>query len=145
VSVEKHIKVVGVLNIVYRSFAVLGGIVLIVIAAVFNRLVDFLIRTGAIQWNEIPHEILSIVPIILLLVALCMMIVSVVGIIGAVGVLKRKEWGRIVLLVVSFFNLLRIPLGTILGVYSIWVLLNDEIIGIFNPVANREVAKSAGQ
>jgi hypothetical protein len=143
--VEKHIKLVGILNIVYRGLVFFGGIVLIVLAAVFDRLIDFLIRIGSIHWHEIPHEVLSIVPIVLLLAALCMMVVSAAGIIGAIGVLKRKEWGRIVLLVVSFFNLLRIPLGTILGVYSIWVLLNDEIIAIFNPAANREVAKSAGQ
>lgn len=111
---EKHIKLVGILNIVYSSLTLLGGIVLIVIAAVFNRLIDFLIRIGSIQWHEIPHEILSIVPMILIVAALCIIVVSAVGIIGAIGVLKRKEWGRIVLLVVSFFNLLRIPLGTVL-------------------------------
>ncbi len=144
-NVEKHIKLVGILNIVYRSLILLGGLVLIVLAAVFNRLIDFLIRIGSIHLYEIPHEILSIVPIILLLIALCMIVVSIVGIIGAIGVLKKKEWGRIVLLVVSFFNLLRIPLGTVLGVYSIWVLLNDEIIRIFNPTANAGVAKSGGQ
>ncbi len=114
---EKHIKLVGIFNIVYRSFCLLGGIVLIVLAAVFNRILDFLIRVGSIQWHEIPHEILGIVPMILVLVALCIMVVSAFGIVGAIGVLKRKEWGRIILLVVSFFNLLSIPLGTALGVY----------------------------
>jgi hypothetical protein len=142
VNVEKHLKLVGILNIVYRSLVFLGGLVLILIAVVFNRLMDFLIRIGSIHWNEIPHEVLSVVPIILLLVAICTMTVSIVGIVGAIGVLKRKEWGRIVMLVVSFFNLLRIPLGTILGVYTIWVLLNDEIIKIFNPQQERAAAKA---
>jgi hypothetical protein len=36
------------------------------------------------------------------------------------------------MLVISFFNLLRVPLGTILGGYSIWVLLNDETIRLFD-------------
>ncbi len=142
---EKHIKLVGILNIVYRSLYLLGGIVLIVLAAVFNRIIDFLVRINSIQWHEIPHEILGIVPMILVLVALCIMVVSAFGIVGAIGVLKRKEWGRIILLVVSFFNLLSIPLGTILGVYSIWVLFNDEIIRIFNPASKSEPAKAGSQ
>lgn len=139
---EKHIKLVGILNIVYRSLVIFGGFVLIILAILFNRLMDFLMRIGSLHSQEIPQEILSIVPIIFLIIAICTMIVSIVGIIGAIGVLKRKEWGRIVLLVISFFNLLRIPLGTILGVYSIWVLLNDEIIKIYNPLPDQSATKT---
>jgi hypothetical protein len=56
--------------------------------------------------------------------------------------MKKKEWGRITMLVISFFNLIHIPLGTVLGVYSIWVLLNDETIRLFNPALHAPVEKS---
>jgi hypothetical protein len=36
--------------------------------------------------------------------------------------------------VISFFNLLRFPLGTMLGVYSIWILFSSETVKLFNPV-----------
>jgi hypothetical protein len=49
---------------------------------------------------------------------------------------------RILVLVVSFFNLLHVPLGTLLGVYSLWVLLNDETIRQFNPVMNMPLQKT---
>ncbi len=65
-----------------------------------------------------------------------MVVVSVVAIIGAVGVMRKREWARVLLLVISFLGLVRVPLGTILGVYSIWVLLNDETIRLFNPGAS---------
>lgn len=58
---------------------------------------------------------------------------SIPEIIGGIGLIKRKEWGRIMALVVSFFNLVWFPLGTALGVYSIVILLNDESVQIFNP------------
>jgi hypothetical protein len=61
-----------------------------------------------------------------------MFVVSVAGIVAAAGVLGRRRWGRVLMLVISFFNLLRVPLGTILGGYSIWVLLNDETIKLFD-------------
>jgi len=78
---------------------------------------------------------MEFVPLILFVIAGVIILFSLLGIIGAIGVLKRKEWGRILLLVISFFHLIRVPLGTILGVYSIWVLLNKETIRLFNPVS----------
>jgi len=128
---EKHITLVGVLNIAYRAFILLWAFILFALAAGFSRLFQYLMRTGAINMHDVPFEILDVVPFLLALVATLMFITSVLGIIGGVAVLKRKEWGRIVLLVVSFFNLAHIPLGTVLGVYTIWALLNDETIRAF--------------
>ncbi|MGD0337838.1 MAG: hypothetical protein ABSB78_03520 [Bacteroidota bacterium] len=135
---EKHITLVGVLNIVYRGLAIIVAMVLIVIALGFGGLFDFLIRSGSIKPHEIPIEVLNIIPLILLIIAIIIISFSTLGIIGAIGVLKRKEWARILLLVISFFNLVRVPLGTILGVYSIWVLLNNETIKLFNPVSGSQ-------
>jgi hypothetical protein len=141
---EKHITLVAVLNIVYRGLAILVAMILVVLALGFGGLIEFLIRTGSIRPHEIPIDVLSIVPIILLIVALVIVTISVIGIIGAVSVLKRKEWGRILLLVVSFFSLAKIPLGTILGIYGIWVLMNNETIKLFNPSSvSQGVAPSA--
>jgi hypothetical protein len=132
---EKHVHLVGILNIVYRSIVIVGACVLFAIAMMAGHIFDILIRNGAIRSHEVPMELLDIVPIILSVVATVMIIVSVVGIVAAVGVLKHKEWARILLLVISFLNLLRIPLGTVLGVYSIWVLLSDETIRMFSPAS----------
>lgn len=133
---EKHVQLVGILNIVYRSLALIGAIILFFLAAGFATFIDMLIRWGSIRPDEVPGDLLEIVPAILVVVGILMFILSTVGIIAAVGVLKKKEWGRVLMLVVSFFNLLRIPLGTILGIYSIWVLLNNETIKLFNPAVS---------
>ena len=140
---EKHVTLVGILNIVYRSLAIIGAFILFALAFGFGYLMEFISRFDHNGMHEIPSEVLNIVPIILTFVGVLIMIFSIAGIIGAVGVLKKKEWGRITLLIVSFFSLLSIPLGTILGVYSIWVLLNDETIRLFHPVPNTPVKKTA--
>jgi hypothetical protein len=140
---EKHITLVGILNIVYRSLAIIGALILFALAFGFGYLMEFISHFDHNEMHEIPSEVLNIVPIILTFVGVLIMIFSIAGIIGAVGVLKKKEWGRITLLVLSFFSLLSIPLGTILGVYGIWVLLNDETIRLFNPVPNTPVKKTA--
>lgn len=131
---EKHVTLVGILNIVYRSLMLLGALVLFVIGLGFNRFLDFLVRAESADIHEVPTELLNLIPVILLVIGFIIAIVSILGIIGGIGLLKKKEWARIVLLVVSFFNLLHIPLGTILGAYSIWVLMNEETIRLFAPV-----------
>ncbi len=130
---EKHIQLVGILNIVYRSVAFLGGILLLILAAGFWQFFDYLVGVGAIRLHEIPMELINLVPIVLTCVGILVILLSVLGILAGAAVLKRREWGRILLLVISFFTLIRVPLGTALGVYSIWVLLNDGTIRAFNP------------
>lgn len=142
---EKHIKLVGVLNIVYRSVAIIGSMVLFLLAGLFGRIMDYLERRGELHMEDVPREILDFVPIILVAIGIVIVVVSIAGIIGAVGVMKRKEWGRIVLIVVSFFNLMHVPLGTVLGVYTLWVLFNDEIVRIFNPGPSMDQSKPSTQ
>ena len=48
------------------------------------------------------------------------------GIIGGIGLLQRAQWARILVLVLGFLNLLNFPLGTLLGIYTIWALMREE-------------------
>ena len=65
-------------------------------------------------------------------IANILIFLSIPNIIGGIGLYKRKRWGRILALILCFLSLLSIPFGTALGIYGIWVLLNDESKGIFN-------------
>ncbi len=140
---EKHITLVGILNIVYSSLAILGALILFALAIGFKYLFGLIARFSDNGMHEIPFEVLDIAPMILAFIGSLILIVSIIGIISAIGVMKKKEWGRIIVLVISFFNLIHIPLGTILGVYSIWVLLNDETIRLFNPIPSTPIEKPA--
>lgn len=134
---EKHIQLVGILNIVYRSLLIFAALILFAIAAVFPRFIEMIVRLGSAHMHQFPVELFEIIPAILVIVGLIMCVVSVVGIVAAGGVLGRKRWGRVLMLAVSFLNLLRVPVGTLLGGYSIWVLLNDETIRIFEAQGTR--------
>lgn len=133
---EKHVTLVGIFNIVYRSLLLLVSIVLFGIAMFFDWLIGMLSRIRALDFEDVPVEVFDLVWVILIVVAVLMAVVSVAGIVGGAGVLKRKEWGRILLLIVSFLNLWRIPLGTFLGAYSIWVLFHDDTIKMFRTPQN---------
>ncbi len=132
---EKHVTLVGILHIVYRSVTLLIGLFLLFFSSFINRLLTELIEGGYVPKHEVPPIVFDLIPVILLIAALLLVFFSIITIIGAIGLLRYKQWGRIIILIVSFFSLVRIPLGTILGGYSIWVLLNDEAIALFRTPA----------
>ena len=53
------------------------------------------------------------------------------GIFAGVGLLMRKSWGRYLAIIVGILNLPNLPVGTALGVYSLWVLFKTEAIDYF--------------
>lgn len=53
------------------------------------------------------------------------------GIIGGVGILKGWWWARYLVFVLGALNLFNVPLGTLLGVYTFWVLMQDETTAYF--------------
>ncbi len=61
---------------------------------------------------------------------------SLPGIIAGIGLLRRASWGRILALVVAFLSLINFPVGTAVGIYAIWVLLQSEAEGFFRSEGN---------
>jgi hypothetical protein len=45
--------------------------------------------------------------------------------------LRKQSWARILVLFVSAIDLFNVPIGTALGAYSIWVLLQPETVSLF--------------
>ena len=128
---EKHISIVGVLNIVYRAWTSLLGFLLLILGLSFDTILYHLREEGFIHRRDVPEFVLEFAPYLLIGISILVLSVSFFGILGGIGVLRRKEWGRILVLIVSFFNLIRVPLGTILGAYSIWALMSDDMIRLF--------------
>ena len=55
------------------------------------------------------------------------------GILAGYGLLKRRSWARILGLVWGFFGLINVPVGTAIGLYAFWVLLQDNADEYFAP------------
>ena len=48
------------------------------------------------------------------------------------GLRARKAWARNFALMLAAFNLLLLPLGTALGLYTLWVLLHEQVRAEFH-------------
>lgn len=115
-----HVKILGA---VYIALSTLALFVALFLAMAIGT-------AGAIVGTAAdPNDAAVALPIIGIagtaLVAF-LVIVSLPGLIAGIGLLKMRPWARIVGIVVAVLSLLNIPLGTIVGVYGLWVLFNKE-------------------
>ena len=117
---QKHITVVGALHIGYAALGILGALVVFMILS----------AVGLVTIAE-DNSATAILTAIGCMIPGFLVVFFVPGIIGGIGVLRQKPWGRYMVLVVSVLALFSFPLGTGLGVYSIWVLMQDETAQLF--------------
>ena len=115
---EKHITLVAALNI---GFGFLG---------IFIAFIVFTVVVGGGILSGDP-EAMTITSIVGTAVGGFFFLTSVPEIIGGFGLLKRKPWARILILIIAVVDLIYIPIGTAIGIYELWVLLNEEAVKYF--------------
>ena len=124
---DTHVRIVAIARIVLGGLGVLAAIVCLLLFGSIAGLVRALgVREDPDAW--IAVWILSAVAIILFLV---IAVLSVPSIIAGVGLLYYQPWARVLTIVISAIDLLNVPFGTAVGVYSLWVLLNAETEALF--------------
>ena len=120
---REHIKILGILNIVLGGLSALGGlIVLIVLGGVAGAI-------GIAAPAEHSGDAAVAVPIVALaglVIGAFLILLGLPAIIGGWGLINYRPWARVLVIVLSVFHLLHVPLGTAVGVYGLWVLLGDE-------------------
>lgn len=116
--IEKHVKVLAILHIIHSAIIGVIGIFL------------FLLLTfvGAVSGDEDALLVLLIIGIVSIFI---FMIFAVPGIVAGVGLLMKKNWGRILTLIIGFLKMLDFPLGTALGVYTAVILLREDAPAYF--------------
>lgn len=113
-----HVMVVGWLH-VFESILYIGAAILIM---------GFFIGIGMVA--EDPKA-LSILSIIGLCGAGFLLLFGVPILLAGWGLLKHKRWSRVLALVLAILGLFLFPIGTIVGIYVIWVLTSEPAAKYF--------------
>lgn len=106
--------------------------------SIFNLLIAFLIFTvlkvvGGFVDDSNGSTILSLIADIL---AIVFIVISLPGIFAGMGLYKRKEWARVLTIILTVIELFSFPFGTAIGIFSIWALIQPEAIAEFNELDN---------
>jgi len=119
-TMKKHVTFVAALRI---GFGIIG---------IFGAFALFFIFRFAVSFVEDVDVANTVLHFIGLFLPFAILSVSIIGLIGGIGLMGYRKWARILVLIVSAVDCLNIPLGTLVGVYSIWALMQDESIKLFN-------------
>jgi len=121
----QHIKILGILHIVFGALFVLGGLIVLVVMGGI---------AGFVGASDQSPDSAAAVPILAMIggfVCVLCLVLGLPGLISGIGVMQYKPWARILMIVISALDLLNIPLGTALGIYGLWVLLSKETEQLF--------------
>ena len=121
---KDHVTILGVIYIALNSIGLL--VALIVFVAV----------TGGGIISQDPNA-MRITAIVGTAIAAFFVLFSLPGVLAGLGLIWFKPWGRILALVLAVLNIVNVPFGTALAVYSFWVLLNDETSALFSTPAEK--------
>lgn len=115
---KRHVNIVAILQIVFGSLLVLGGLAIGLAFGFVDQFVD----------DPTAIKVLGYVgtPLVVLFLLFGGLMIA-----GAVGLFYCKPWARILTLVMGAMGLLNIPIGTLKGVYIIWVLVQSETVSLF--------------
>lgn len=128
---KDHVKILGILNIVWGGLICLGGLALFLIFAGVAGLVGATAEHGD-QWGVAPW-----VAFVGVVIGILLVVLGVPGVIGGWGLMNYQGWARILVIILSILHLPSIPVGTAIGVYGLWVLFNDDtkrLFGVAVPV-----------
>jgi hypothetical protein len=115
--VEPHVRVLGVLNILAGAIGAIAGMIFFGLSAGP--------AAAAAYGPIIGYMIIGVVSLALML--------AVPMIVIGIGLLKFRPWARSVGTVVAIIEILSFPLGTLLGAYSLWVLMSSDTDPLFSP------------
>jgi hypothetical protein len=113
--VQSHLHLLGIFWLAISAFNTIGGVVLYILA---NTLFNHLHQFGAP-----PEAPVGFLRPLLSVIAIFILAKAAIGFIAGWGLMQREHWARVIALVLGFISLFNIPFGTIVGIYTLWVLL----------------------
>ncbi len=119
---KKHIELLAILHITLGSLTLIGGILLI----------SILLGTGYLA-STLSGEpsVAFIVRCIAIGLSIFAFIIGAPILIAGIGLLKLKSWARVLSLILAFIDIINFPFGTLVSIYTFWVLLKTESTSLF--------------
>lgn len=119
-EIQLHVTILGWLHLIFHALLLILGIFIFI----------FLPSIGALTGDQQAMMILGVVGTG---VGALIVILALPGLVAGWSLLAHKPWGRYLAIVVGIFSLINVPIGTLVGAYTIWVLIQQAATDYFTP------------
>lgn len=103
-----HQKILGALLVAYGALNFTGGIALLASINVVNIFVD-------------EMDVVRLVTMFSSVIGGILLVTAIPAIVAGIGFIQEKDWSKILGLIVGIIYLFFFPIGTLIGLYSIWL------------------------
>src|SRR5882672_3941100 len=117
---EAHKRILGILYIISGALHILGWIF---VSTLFAILFPAIFEHANIEQEWI---LIWVVPFIRVIAVFAILLFSIPSIVGGWGILNQKKWALTLVLILGCFKLFSPPMGTALGIYTIWIYAEDQ-------------------
>ncbi len=122
-SMKRHVDVLGLLYIVWGGLSMLIGLAMAALAGAAFAIAGSGPQEGGLAARLVGSAFVS--------AAIVGLGWGAVHIWEGTGLRRPREWARAIGLVLGAINLFLFPLGTALGIYTLWVLLSEQARAVF--------------
>ena len=122
---QSHVKLLGILHIIWSGLTILGGLIALVVLGGIG---------GFAAMSDNSNDSFMALPVMGAIggaIFLFLLLLALPGAICGWGLMHYRSWARMLGIIISVFELLSFPFGTALGIYGLWVLLNNQTEALF--------------
>ena len=119
-KVRRHLHLLAILWLAFSAFNTLAGLFLLVLGNAFFPYLH--------EMKDVPPDVpAGFLTALFSTLGIIVLAKAAFGFLVGWGLLQRESWARTLALILAFISLFtNIPLGTAIGVYTLWVLLPSE-------------------
>ena len=127
-GMESHVRGLGIL---YVIVGVVGGLAALILLISFGGFGGLMIEAERADFASGP--MVQVIRFFGSGITAMMLLLAIPSVVVGLGIMKFRPWARSLSMVVSTLHLANIPVGTVLALYSFWVLMSPETEPLFSP------------
>jgi len=113
--IAKHLSTLGIFWIILSALRAIPGVAMLVLGHM----------RFPFMFMPIPAHLRAFVAPFLGAIGLAISAFAIAGIIAGWGLMARAPWARMLAIILGCIGLIHFPLGTALGIYTLWVLVPE--------------------
>ncbi len=113
--VRQNLQPLGILWCLFGVYRLVRGIAAATILGAMAR-------GGAGWFGDAPAFLPHLFGVLAPVIAVTSAVMALVSLVTGYGLLTQKPWGRVLGIVMGILTLIKLPVGTALGIYTLWVL-----------------------
>lgn len=123
---DGHKRVLGILYVISGTLTLIGMLMLnAILSLIFSFVFD--------QANPEEQRVIELITALMAYLPwLIIIFLAAPTIIAGIGLLTRQNWAVILSLIIGCLKLFSFPIGTVIGVYAIWIFSEDQKISRSN-------------